>query len=217
MVVRERRLDRARRLAARALLAIGEKFRESRIAAGLTQTAVAQAAGISGSELSRIENGRSPHVAFETLVLIATVLGLDLPLRAYPAGEPIRDAAQLALLARFRPFLDPTLRHRSEVPVASTGDGRAWDLVVSGPGWIVGVEAETRLRDVQALCRRVNLKARDGGVDRVILLVAGTRHNRHVVRLAVAELAGVFPGRGRDALAALQAGRLPPADAVVLL
>jgi transcriptional regulator with XRE-family HTH domain len=217
MVIRERRLDRARRLASRALSAIGDEFRGARIAAGLTQLAVATSAGISGSELSRIEHGRAPHVSYETLVAIGSVLGLDVPLRAYLAGDAMRDTAQLVLLARFRSSLSASLRHRTEVPIGSAGDRRAWDLVVDGPGWSVGVEAETRLRDIQALCRRIALKARDGGVDRVILLLAGTRHNRHVVRLAADDLASLFPGRGRDALAALRAGKLPLANTVVLL
>jgi len=219
MVIRERRLDRARRLVSRALVALGEEFREARIAAGLTQRAVAAAAGISGSELSRIEHGRAPHVAYETLVKIGSVLGLDVPLRAFPNGVAVRDAAQMGLLARFRSLLPPSMRHRSEVPIrpADAGDRRAWDLVVDGAGWSVGVEAETRLRDVQALCRRIALKARDGGTDRVLLLVADTRHNRHVLRLAADDFASLFPGSRRDALDALRAGRLPPSNAVVLL
>lgn len=217
MVIRERRLERARRWAARALAAIGEEIREARIAAGLTQRFVAEAAGISASELSRIERGLSPHVAYETLVSIGAVLGLDIPLRAYPNDDAVRDAAQLGLLGRFRPLLPTGLGHRTEVPVGPTGDRRAWDLVVLGAGWKVGVEAETRLRDVQALCRKVALKDRDGDVDRVLLLVADTRHNRHVLRLASEVIADLFPGRGRDALAALAAGRLPASNAVILL
>jgi hypothetical protein len=39
-------------------------------------------------------------------------------------------------------------------------------------GLRIGVEAETRARDRQELQRRVALKRRDGGVDRVILLLA---------------------------------------------
>ncbi|HET7702235.1 MAG TPA: hypothetical protein VFK35_02470 [Candidatus Limnocylindrales bacterium] len=97
------------------------------------------------------------------------------------------------------------------------GDRRAWDLVIDGPGWSIPVEAETRLRDVQALQRKVALKCRDGGFDRVLLLVADTRHNRRVLRLASAGFAASHPVRGRDALAALQAGNLPEGSAIVLL
>lgn len=213
---RERRLDRAHRLARRALLLIGEEFREARLLAALTQRQVALAVGISMAELSRIERGQAPHVAYETLVAIAAVLGLDLPLRAFPNDDAIRDAGQLGLLASFRALL-PDLGHRSEVPLGLLGDRRAWDHVVDGPGWSLPVEAETRLRDVQALQRKISLKCRDGGFDRVLLLVADTRHDRHVLRLASAEFASSYPVRGRDALAALQAGILPEGSAIVLL
>jgi transcriptional regulator with XRE-family HTH domain len=153
MSTRERRIDRGRRLSRRSLLTIGEEFREARIQAALTQRELGATVGISASEISRIERGQSPHVAYETLVAIGAALGLDLPLRAYPNGDAVRDAAQLALLARFRAMLPAGLRHRTEVPLGIPGDGRAWDDVVDGPGWSLPVEAETRLRDVQALHR----------------------------------------------------------------
>jgi transcriptional regulator with XRE-family HTH domain len=198
-------------------MAIGEELREARIQAALSQRELAATVGISASEISRIERGQSPHVAYETLVAIGAALGLDLPLRAYPNGDAVRDAASLALLARFRALLPAGLRHRTEVPLGIPGDRRAWDDVVDGPGWSLPVEAETRLRDVQALHRKLSLKCRDGKVDRMLLLVADTRHNRHVLRLAAAEFDAAFPVRGRDALAALRAGRCPDGSAVVLL
>jgi hypothetical protein len=79
------------------------------------------------------------------------------------------------------------------------------------------VEAETRLRDVQALLRRLSLKQRDADVDRIALVVADTRHNRHVLRLAAAEFAAAFPVLGRDALASLRAGSLPTGSSVIVL
>ncbi len=198
------------------LASIGEELREGRIQAGLTQGELGAIAGISPAEISRIERAQSPHVAYESLVMLASALGLDLPLRAFPNGDPVRDAAQLALIGRLRALLPPSLRQRTEVPLGIPGDLRAWDVVVDGPGWSIPVEAETRLRDVQALLRRVGLKARDGRADRLILLVADTRHNRHVLRLAAAEFAGAFPVRGRDALLALRTGVEPPGRSVVL-
>ena len=79
------------------------------------------------------------------------------------------------------------------------------------------VEAETRLRDVQGLARRIGLKQRDDRSGLVILLVADTRHNRHVLRLAGPELAQTFPAQGRSALAALSNGRQSSGSAIVLL
>jgi transcriptional regulator with XRE-family HTH domain len=217
MVTRERRLDRARRLTQRALDVVGEELRHARLQAGLTQAELGGAVGLSKSEVSRIELGRARYVPYERLVVIAGALGLDLPLRTFPAGEPIRDAAQLALLARLRVLLPPSLRWRTEVPLNIPGDRRAWDAVIEGRGWRVPVEAETRLRDVQALSRRIALKQRDdqGGI--VILLVADTRHNRHVLRLGGPDLVATFPAQGRAALAALSDGRQPSGSGIVLL
>jgi transcriptional regulator with XRE-family HTH domain len=209
-------MDRARRLTTKALMGIGEELRDARLQAGLSLRELATAADVSAPQISRIERGVLRHVAFETIVQVATGLGLVVPLRAFPSGDPVRDAAQLALLARFRARL-PNLRHRSEVPLGVPRDLRAWDEVVDGPGWWIPVEAESRLRDVQALHRRIALKCRDGGTHRVILLVADTRHNRSVLRLASAEFRASFPVRGAVALAALDQRRIPDGSAVVLL
>jgi transcriptional regulator with XRE-family HTH domain len=197
--------------------AIGEELRETRLQASLTQRELGAVVGISGSEISRIERGESPHVAFEKLSRLGAALGLDIVLRAYPNGDAVRDAAQLALLARFRAALPAGLRHRAEVPLGIPGDRRAWDEVVDARGWWLPVEAESRLRDVQALLRRLALKCRDAGVDCVLLLVADTRHNRHVLRMYEAEFAAAFSVPGKVALAALRAGVRPEGSTVVML
>jgi transcriptional regulator with XRE-family HTH domain len=217
VVTRERRIDRARRQAQRTRVAVGDEFREARLQAGLTQRQVGVAVGLSASELSRIELGQAPHVSYETLVLVAAAVGLDVPLRTFPAGEPVRDIAQLALLAKLRVLLPNGLRWRTEVPLRIPGDRRAWDAVVDGPGWRLPVEAESRLRDVQACSRRLMLKRRDDQCDVVLLLVADTRHNRHVLRLARPDLAAEFPVAGKTALDAVIKGELPSGSGIVLL
>jgi transcriptional regulator with XRE-family HTH domain len=184
--------------------------------AGLTQTELASVVGMSSSEVSRIELGQSPHVAYASLALLAAALGLDLPLRAFPDGDAVRDAAQLALLTRFRVRL-PGLQHVAEVPLGLVGDRRAWDEVAFGRGWSIAVEAESRLRDLQALQRRLALKLRDGRRDRLILLVADSRHNRHVLRLAGDSIAAAYPVPAREAIAALEFGRCPAGSAVIVL
>lgn len=217
MATRERRLDRARRLVHRALLMIGDELREARIQAALTQRELGAIVGISPAAIGRIERGQSPHVAYETLVVLASALGLDIPLRAYPNGDPVRDSPQLGLLAALRALLPTNLRHPTEVPLGIAGDLRAWDEVIKGPGWSLPTEAESRIRDVQALVRRLALKCRDAGVDTMLLVVADTRHNRQVLRLAAADLAEAFPVRGRDALAALRRGEKPSGSAILLV
>jgi len=217
MATKERRTDRGRRLARLALATIGEEFREARLAAGLTQRQVADAVGISHTELSRIERGLAVWVAYETLVTIASILGLDLPLRAFPAGGPVRDRAQLNLLAKFRATLPAGLTWRTEVPLRIERDLRAWDAVVGGPGWNLPVDAETRLRDVQLLARREALKLRDDGTETMVLLVADTRNNRQVLRLAKPDLIADFPLPGRAALSMLASGQRPTGSAIVVL
>jgi hypothetical protein len=101
------------------------------------------------------------------------------------------------------------------------GDRRAWDAVITdrggAPAWRVGVEAETRPRDLQALERRLAIKARDGNVDAVVLLLANTRHNRDLVQGREADWRERFPLAGRRALELLGARVKPPGDAIVLL
>lgn len=217
MATRERRIDRGRRRASQALATVGEEFRDARLSGGLSQDRVADAVGISQPELSRIERGAAPWVTYETLVLIAAVLGLDLPLRAFPVAGPIRDVAQLKLLAKFRALLPIGLSWRTEVPLQIERDLRAWDAVIGGRGWQVPVDAETRLRDIQALARREALKRRDDGAETMILLVADTRHNRQVVRLAKPDLVADFPVTGAAILAALSKAERPTGSGIVFL
>lgn len=217
MVRGEHRRDRGRRLARRFLQLIGEEFRAARLRAGLTQRQVGAAVGISHTEVSRIELGRATRVPYETPVMLATVLGLDLPLRAYPSGEPIRDAAQVALLGRLRSRLPPNLRWRTEVPLRIQGDRRAWDAATGRDEWELPIDAESRLDDVQACLRRTALKQRDDNRDVVILLVADTRHNRRVLRLVSADLVSNYPVRGADALKSLERGERPGRSAIILL
>jgi hypothetical protein len=97
------------------------------------------------------------------------------------------------------------------------GDLRAWDAMIRGTGWVEGVEAESRPRDLQAVRRRIALKERDSGVGAVILLLADTRHNRELVRAHDEALGADFPIPGKAALELLRAGRNPGGSSVVLL
>ena len=198
-------------------MTIGEELREARLSAGLSQRQVGASAGISRTEVGRIERAAATRVPFEALSILGAVLGLDISMRAYPDGEPIRDAAQIALLARLRAVLHPTLTWRTEVPLEIPGDLRAWDAEIGGPGWRIPIDAESRLRDVQACTRRVALKQRDDHREAAILLVADTRHNRGILRLAGPELRGAFPLPGRRVLRALTNGLRPGASGIILL
>ena len=149
------------------------------------------------------------------LAAIGATVGRDFRLQAYPAGDPIRDAGQQRLLARFRARLHPGLVMPTEVPLPIQGDMRAWDAVIRGVDWRRPAEAETVLDDIQALERRLALKIRDGGVDGVILVIADTRRNRQ----ALAAAPGSFPAFDRNArrvLSALAAGRDPVGSSLIL-
>jgi transcriptional regulator with XRE-family HTH domain len=202
--------------AQRVVRSIGLDLRAWRHAAGLTQSEVASAAGISRSLLCRLEIGRSRDVTMRTVAVLYAVVGHDVSVKGYPVGEPIRDAGQLRLLDRMRGRTHPAFRWTAEAPMPIAGDLRAWDARLDGPVSI-GVEAETRLSDLQQLQRRIALKQRDSGVDRVVLLVASTHHNRDVVAAAIAALRQSLPLDTRETLWALGAGRDPGANGLVIL
>ena len=215
MPTRERPIDRGTLRARRILAELGREIRDARRDRGLSQRAVGRAVGVSGVTIGRLERNLAPRAS---LLLVARVLesvGLELSARAFPGGAPIRDAAQRALLERFRLRLAGSLRWKTEVPMPSRGDQRAWDALVLGDGWRLGVEAETAPRDAQALVRRLALKERDGGVDAVILVLPRTRRGREFLREADAILAPSFPGSGARTLRRLRAGRQPTENAIV--
>jgi transcriptional regulator with XRE-family HTH domain len=217
MTSKERPADRGRRRGTYLLDELLREIRECRTARNLSQTSVAEALGISDSTLSRIERGELPSVSFVTIASLLSVLGLELSARAYPTGHGIRDRAQLVLLERLRTRVSPELTWRTEVPLPIQGDLRAWDAALIAPGLTIGIDAETRLRDVQAVDRRVMLKLRDSGWDRAILLVAATRTNRLVLGEFGPALRANFPIPGRSTLGALANGTDPGGNSVVLL
>jgi transcriptional regulator with XRE-family HTH domain len=183
----------------------------------MSQDAVARSIGATHASIARLESGELVRVPLAQLCRALAVVGLELSARACLTGSPLRDAAHAALLEKLRLRLHPSLRWRTEVPFPSAGDLRAWDALIANATARAGVEAETRPRDGQELERRLAIKRRDGGVDRLILLLSDTRSNRALVRERSASLTVAFPTRAPDALAALQAGRLPDADTLILL
>lgn len=220
MPTRERPADRGRRRARDAVTRLIRDGREARIAAGLSLRDVGQAVGCSHSRVRRIETGfvRAPSPEF--LGAYCAVVGLDLVLRAYPAGDPLRDRAQLALLERLRARTQPSLLWRVEVPLPREGDLRAWDADVRSPvppRWRVRFEAETVIADGQALERRLSLKMRDDPDGHTVLVVADTRANRWALRNLREGLRELLPLDARAILAALGAGADPRGNGLVLL
>jgi len=217
VTTRERHHDRGNRIARRALVAIGEDVREARLGAGLSQAAVGATARTSHTTVGRIERGLEPGASVALLCRVCAAVGLDLTVRLYPGGDPIRDRGHVRLLARLRSRLGPGLQWRTEVVLPDPRDPRAWDATISRAGVVVAVEAETRLHDLQALDRRIAMKRRDGNMGVVILLVADTAANRRALAVGREHLRASFPIDGRIALPRLARGEPPEAGALILL
>jgi transcriptional regulator with XRE-family HTH domain len=211
------RLRLVDRVLRRLLLTVGDELRRARLNAGLSQRVVARALACSAATVSRVERGLVRGLTLERLLRHAAVVGLVGRVGLYPAGTPVRDAAQLRLLDDLKRQLPAAWRWRTEVPLGIPGDLRAADAVAFGPGCRIQIEAITRLGDIQAQFRAVLLKQRDGGFDRLIVVVRGTAANRRALRLAGTSLEGTFPLATREAIRALRSGADPGANAIVVL
>jgi transcriptional regulator with XRE-family HTH domain len=196
---------------------VGRELRQARRQLGLSQQAIAVASETTRSKVSRVERTKDPGLSIADATAMLEAVGLDLSLKAYPGGEPARDAAHTALLERIHALLHPTLRWDTEVPLPIPGDRRAWDAFIRGDGWRAGVEAETHADDRQALERKVNLKVRDAGVSCVLVVLARTAANRRFIEANAVALQRRFPAGTRETLMALGDGRRPPDDAILLL
>ena len=213
----ESHASRGARRGRRLLADLGAEIRHARLAAGLTLGEVAAAAGISAGELSRIERGLAPWLDVLVAARVCAVVGLDLSVRAYPGGDPLRDAAHVRMFAAFRELLGPALRIRGEVLIGDARDLRAWDATIASRVDAAAAEFESRIGDAQALVRRIALKQRDSGVDRVLLVVLDTRLNRAALRLAGPLIESAFPLGDREVRRALAAGSVPAESGIVVL
>ncbi len=192
--------------------------------AGLTYSAVGRAVGLSGDQVGRVCRGEARRAGIVQLSELFAVVGLELSARAFPSGDTIRDRPQLALLERFRTRLGVPLPLRYEVAVidrtmlsAARVDLRAWDAVITLGGKAVALEAESRVGDVQALLRRLELKRRDGAVDRLLLLLNNTAHHRALLAEHGPTFRAQFPGSARAVMRALRSGLVPSEDAILIL
>lgn len=217
MSAREGPADRGNRQGRHSLETVMREFHDARIGSGLSQEAVGRAIDRSDAWVSWTESGRNESLSIVDATSMLACVGLDLSVRAYPAGRGLRDEAQLALIARFRSLVAEHWQWRTEVPIPLPGDQRAWDVGLDAPGLSIGVDAETRLRDIQAIDRRVMLKLRDSSVTRAIILVASTRGNRATLREYAGSLSANYPIAPHRALDALRRGRDPGGNAVVML
>jgi transcriptional regulator with XRE-family HTH domain len=218
MTARTSASDRGRRAVGAAIQGLLADLRERRLSLGLSQAAVASAAGVGRSMLGRLERGevRSPNLG--DLGAVAGVLGLSVRIGSFPLGQPIADGVQLRLLSAFRDRLSPSVGWRAEVPLPMSGDTRAWDAIVTPrDGW-TAVEGISRLGAIDATVRRAKLKLRDDPrVERLVLVVLDTNRNRAALAAAMPTIRSDFPLDTRAVLAALRAGHAPAANGIVLM
>jgi hypothetical protein len=153
------------------------------------------------------------------LARVSAVLGLDLFVRAYPSGPPVRDAGQAKRLAALLSHAGPPLRYRVDVPLPRSEERpeyRAWDAFLWGGNQRTAIELETRLYDVQAQLRAIHLKLRDDPPDRFLLVIADSRTNRRVLA-DFPELFREFPReRTAKVLSTLRAGHHPTTGLVLV-
>jgi transcriptional regulator with XRE-family HTH domain len=173
------KIARAERRTRAGLVRLGEELAFARKVAGLTLAQVTAVTGSPESELSRMERGAAPRVTFDAFSRAAAAVGAEVWFRSYPGGEPVRDIAHIRLSDALRALLGPGFVVRAEVPIGDPRDLRAWDLTVADvTGATCGIEFETRFLDAQDQLRRLTRKMADGGLDRVLLVIADTRANR---------------------------------------
>lgn len=207
--------DRRAAAIRRQLAADIRRLRED---AGVSRAAVARAAGVHHSIVSRLED-EAFLPSTETYARICAALGADLHARVYPTGSlPIRDRHQAPMAELLLGACDP--RWARSVEVRVTRPARGWvDVVLhdAHERLLVAAELEGDIRRVEQLLRWSGEKAAAlpsaeewtrwaaDGPPRTsrLLVVRWTRANREIATVARRQLRDAYPGDPRDALLAL--------------
>jgi hypothetical protein len=152
------------------------------------------------------------------------LLGLEISVGLHPIGDPIRDKGQQALANRFDSLLSPRWAVTNETLLPLPGDLRSWDKLLRLAGtsdrsgaYLVGVDLETRIRDVQALVRRTRLRERDGAVNAILIVLNDSATNRRLVGQLREALGPQHQTAPRDVFRALRHGEPLPGSGVVLV
>lgn len=215
MPIRRDAVSEATRRAGRQLAEVIRALVDARRAAGLSQAFVAGALGVSRPAVAAWKAGRVTPSPVQ-LGRWGAVVGLDVGLRAFPAGSPLRDVGQLRLLHRFHQLIGDAWTWRTEVPVsADHRDRRAIDAVLALGQVRIGVEAVTRLVDTQGQTRPILLKQMASGIGIFVMVLADSRLNRAAVADGAPTLVPAFPCPPRAAMATLRDGGAPAANAIV--
>jgi transcriptional regulator with XRE-family HTH domain len=217
MPLKERSTDRGTRRGAAIVVELGRELRLARLQHGLSQEALGHAIGMSDTQVGRIERGEVPGASVVCLTRLLSVAGLELSARVSDRRSAARQGAtgiaQTVSEDRLRP---PSRggRKSQSAPSATFGPGTRYSVSARIE---MGIEAETRLTDLQAVQRRITLKCRDREVGQAVLLLAGTRTNRVMIRTFETSIRNAFPIPGRVALRALREGQLSSGSALILV
>jgi transcriptional regulator with XRE-family HTH domain len=206
----------APRLALHIRLAIGAEFRQARLALGASQQQIGAAVHVSRNRISRVELGKATDLTVDHLVRHAAAVGLKPSVKLYPIGGGIRDIAQARYIEKFVARVRQHWRVTLDAPIPIVGDLRAVDIVLMGV-CTIAVEVVTRLTDLQAMLRAAQLKQRDMGAQRLVIVVAGTRANRKILADMRAMLGPTFDLDTQRVMSRLEHGEDPGRDAIVVI
>ena len=215
MATRERPIDRGRRLGKELGARLIGELRQERIKADVSQRAIATQLGWSQARYWRFEH--NADALLSEIAKVAALLGLEPSAGLHRVSDAIADRGQVALLGRFRMLLAVTVAVVSEAPLPNMGDRRSWDLLLKIGRQRVGVEAETKVRDIQQTVRKIRGRERDGGVDELLIVLADTRANGAIRDELVLALGPRFATRPRAIVEALRAGMPVPGSGVLLV
>ena len=179
---RDRRLDRALQQFRLLNHEIAREVGLARVNAGVSQDAAGASVGMSGSQFGRIERAELRSVTVEQWCRATAAVGLRLHVRAYPDGDPLRDAPQTRLLERFRGACIP--------PFPCTSRFRCTAGRIREPGTACSTcppsGTPSRPRRAFATVRRCggglpSKRRDDPTISHVFLLVADTPANRRAI------------------------------------
>jgi transcriptional regulator with XRE-family HTH domain len=214
------RLEGARRLRD-VVRGLGVEIRRQREDQGVSQAAVARAAGLSPAHVSGIEAATSP-ASLAALSSVAAALGARLDIRMVPqSGSPLRDHLQAAMVEALLPIVSPAWGRHLEVPIERPVRG-VIDLVLVRPDrkLVVAIEAHSEIRLLEQQLRWANEKARAlsnselvfsifGSEDRPVvdsvLYLRSTRSTRELAREFEATLGASYPASTSNVFASLTA------------
>ena len=199
----------------------GNELRIARMAAGLTQRRLANAAGVSQTLVSQVERARR-RPNWDVAAALAAATGHDLSLKLYPVRTAsLRDSGQLALAEDVVRELHARWTAQLEAPIPGSSL-RAADVLLRGGHEMVQIEIERRLVDFQAQLRAAQLKRRDLADHhdvpvRLVIAIPDTRLARSILSQHEAVVRRALPIGSRRGWQALREGGTLGGDGVLLV